>query len=139
MPPPPYSLVPTGPIVPPTALAALLRLYQSGSGISAAAILSWSKAADSRVYAYNVQVKGPNDPSFVNVGTETSNTIEYQDVVQGVHVFRVQSIAMNGGISVWSETLTVDLTSDIPPSDVTGISLTFDPNGVAFHWAPKRI
>lgn len=138
-PPPHYSLVPTGEIAPPTNLAALLRLYTVGSAIRAAAVVSWSKADDSRVYGYEIQVRGPTDDSFIPLpGSTTMTSIEYKDVIEGFYEFRIRSMALTGKRSTWSEVLSVELTSDIPPSDVVGMEETFDPNGVAFRWTPNQ-
>jgi hypothetical protein len=43
---------------------------------------------------------------------------------------------LNGKVSGWAELLAVTLTSQIQPSDVTGLTLLTDTTGVAFKWSP---
>ncbi|TAJ84560.1 host specificity protein J [Reyranella sp.] len=132
--PPPYNVTPTGPIVPPTGPTSKMRLYQVGSAVRAAVLLSWEKSDDGRVYAYEVQVKGPQDLDYQTIGTTSMTSIEYQDSQEGVYVFRVRAKALNGKTSAWMEAKPVTLTTAVPPSDVTGLQPVFDPDGVAIKW-----
>ena len=132
----PYNVVPTGPIAPPTSASAVLNHYVAGSAIGTSIIVSWSKPEDARVYAFDVQVRGPNDSQYVDVGVTSTTSIEYQDSVEGVYDFRVRAKSLNGKVSAWAELLAVTLTSQIQPSDVTGLTLLTDTTGVAFKWSP---
>ncbi len=134
VPPPPYNVTPTGPIVPPTGPSSMMRLYQVGSAVRAAAILSWEKSDDGRVYAYEVQVKGPQDLDYQTIGTTSMTSIEYQDSQEGVYDFRVRAKALNGKTSAWMIAPDITLTTAIPPSNVTGLQTVYDPDGVAIKW-----
>ncbi|MFO1157282.1 MAG: phage tail protein [Reyranellaceae bacterium] len=134
----PYDVVPTGPIGAPVKPSAVLNHYVAGSAIGTSIIVSWSKPSpdDARVYAFDVQVRGPNDAQYVDVGITSMTSIEYQDSVEGVYDFRVRSKSLNGKVSGWAELLAVTLTSQIQPSDVTGLTVLTDTTGVAFKWTP---
>jgi predicted phage tail protein len=132
----PYNVVPTGPIGAPTGLSAVLSHYVAGSAIGTSIIASWSKPDDARVYAFDVQVRGPNDSHYVDVGVTSTTSVEYQDSVEGVYDLRVRSKSLNGKVSAWAELLAVTLTSQVQPSDVTGLSVLTDTTGVAFRWTP---
>ena len=132
----PYNVVPTGPVAPPTGLSAVLSNYVAGSAIGTSIIVSWSRPDDARVYAFDIQVRGPDDSQYVDVGVSSTTSIEYQDSVEGVYDFRVRAKSLNGKVSAWAELLAVALTSQIQPSDVTGLTLLTDTTGVAFKWTP---
>ena len=134
VPPPPYNVTPTGPIVPPTGPSSMMRLYQVGSAVRAAVILSWEKSDDGRVYAYEVQVKGPQDLDYQTIGTTSMTSIEYQDSQEGIYDFRVRAKALNGKTSAWMEATNITLTTAVPPSNVTGLQTVYDPDGVAIKW-----
>ena len=134
VPPPPYNVTPTGPIVPPTGPSSMMRLYQVGSAVRAAVLLSWAKSDDGRVYAYEVQVKGPQDIDYQTIGTTSMTSIEYQDSQEGTYDFRVRAKALNGKTSAWLEATNITLTTAIPPSNVTGLDDVYDPDGVSIRW-----
>lgn len=134
VPPPPYNVTPTGPIVAPTGPSSMMRLYQVGSAVRAAVLLSWAKSDDGRVYAYEVQVKGPQDIDYQTIGTTSMTSIEYQDSQEGTYDFRVRAKALNGKTSAWLEATNITLTTAIPPSDVGRVEKVYDPDGVAIKW-----
>jgi predicted phage tail protein len=60
-PPPPFSLIPTGPIQPPTDLAFREFIYLDGNGFPAFGIvMSWSASTDPRVQRYQLELSGPS-------------------------------------------------------------------------------
>jgi predicted phage tail protein len=137
IPTPIYNATPTGVILPASNATAVMRLYVNGSAIRASALVSWSKSDDSRVYLYEVQVKGPNDPTWVSLGETSFTTIEYQDTVEGDHDFRIRAKGLNNKYSEWLELDGVNLTTAVAPADVVGITPVFDPSGIAFKWTPN--
>lgn len=134
VPPPPYNVTPTGPILPPTGPSSMMRLYQVGSAVRAAVILSWERADDGRVYAYEVQVKGPQDLDYQTIGSTSMTSLEYQDSQEGVYDFRVRAKALNGKTSAWMEAVDITLTTAVPPSNVANVEQVYDPDGVAIKW-----
>lgn len=149
-----YNATPTGAIEPPSSPDSILRHAIVGSALVTSVILSWQRGGhleaghlpgqplekllvpDPRVYAYDVQVRGPNDTEWVDVGVSSTTSIEYTDAEEGTYDFRVRSKALNGKDSAWVELLGVALTSQIQPSDVTGLTLLTDVAGVSFKWSP---
>lgn len=60
IPPPPYSLVPTGPLVGPTDMAVKEYIYLDASGTPQfGVVLSWEASTDGRVASYTVDMTGP--------------------------------------------------------------------------------
>lgn len=59
-PPPPYSLIPTGPLVPPSDIAFREYIYLDGSGMPQfGVVLSWTASPDPRIAHYQVELSGP--------------------------------------------------------------------------------
>jgi predicted phage tail protein len=137
VPPLQYSITPTGAIAQPVSLNAVPRLYTNGTSVHASAILSWQAPEDSRVFLYEIQVKGPADPTWVPVGTTSLTSAEYQDTVEGAHSFRVRSKALNDKFSNWTQIDNVILTTAVPPSDVAGVIEVDDSHGLSFRWTPN--
>jgi predicted phage tail protein len=149
-----YNVTPTGDIEPPSNLSSILHHAIVGSAIVTSVVVSWERGghleaghlpgfplekvliADSRVYAYDVQARLPDSPTWQDVGVSSTTSIEYQDAEEGFYDFRVRSKALNGRNSPWVELLEVALTSQVQPSDVTGLSLLTDVAGVSFKWTP---
>ncbi|MFO1083113.1 MAG: phage tail protein [Reyranellaceae bacterium] len=142
-----YNATPTGAIGQPSNLTSVLHHATVGSAIATSVIVSWERALDveqdpadrvpdARVYAYDVQVRGPDHSQWQDVGVSSVTSIEYADAPEGVYDFRVRAKALNGRNSAWVELLAVALTSQIQPSDVGGLVLLQDTTGVAFKWNP---
>lgn len=60
IPPPPFSLIPTGPLVAPSDLSFKEYIYLDGSGFPQfGVIISWSASPDARVTRYQMEMAGP--------------------------------------------------------------------------------
>lgn len=99
---PTYSALPTGAILPPTALAANETLTLLSGTVHSDVVLSWVLSTDPRVMTYEIQVRPPGvnwqpaSPRF-----ESSTSVDLYDLAAGDWGFRVRAMDGFGRPSTW--------------------------------------
>ena len=124
--PPNFSLIPTGPLLPPSALSAVDYLYTTSGGIVAAEIaLSWTPSPDPRVGSYQIQMSVPGSGFWENANPSVSYTpsVNLTGLAEGVYNFQVRAVSLIGTVSPWAFLSFNYLGLSAPPSDVTFFSV----------------
>lgn len=93
----PYSIIPSGPLTPPSNLSFKEYLYKLGSILKSAATISWTSSSDPRAAFYEVDVQRPETDYFASLGVTAGTSIDISDAPTGEYVFRIRAIdALNG-------------------------------------------
>jgi predicted phage tail protein len=121
---PPFSVIPGGPLLPPTDMTLREYVYRSVGTPRAAVAVSWKAPANEpRAAFYEVQVSRPGR-SFVAQRETAELQTDVTDIEPGVHGFRVRALDATGNRSPWLTRAAVVLTGlDVRPADVTGFNL----------------
>lgn len=129
--PPNYAIQQTGPLAPPTGLTLREFFKAVGSSAQPAATMAWNIIADPRVSAFELQIKGPNDPAYRQSIVTAAMSYDDFPTSQGVYSMRVRSTALFVQPSPWAEFETYVLGPGQPPADVLGFSIaTTGPSSV---------
>ena len=89
----PTSLIPTGPITPPTDMTFEVYKYQAGGTEHQGVVVSWKPSKDVRVDSYVLDVQGPTDLAYRTVYTGQGISFDLQDAHGGQWLFRVRAVA----------------------------------------------
>ncbi len=131
------SLLPTGPLLPPTDLTVQESLYKDNNAIMTRIDLSWAPSPDPRVTVYRVESRAP-DGNWTQVQLLPSTTAAVMGAQAGLWSFRVTALANGDSVGVRSSTLEVVdyqiLGKTAPPADVTGLTAVRAVNGVQLTW-----
>ena len=100
---PNYSLLPSGPIEPPTGLTVLEQLYLSG-GITprSMAVFSWTASPDPRVIRYGAQAMRPGTDYWFPLGETHAVSMDVLDTDPGYWRFAVRAFDGLGRYSQWA-------------------------------------
>lgn len=89
----PTSLIPAGPITPPTDLTFEVYKYQAGGSEHQGMVISWKPSKDVRVDSYVLDVKGPSDAAYRTVYVGAGVSFDLRDAGGGEWLIRVRSVA----------------------------------------------
>ena len=131
------SLLPTGPLLPPTNLTVNESLYKVNNSVNTRLTIGWSHSTDPRVRVYRVEVRPP-DQNWKTVEYTPLNTADYTPAEAGNWDFRITSLSdpSNAGHS----TAKLELLSQAiagktaPPADVTNFSASRGYASVTLSW-----
>lgn len=96
----PISVLPTGPVAPPTDLTFQVYKYQAGGSEHQGVIVSWKPSPDVRVDSYILDAQGPADTAYRTVYNGAGVSFDLQDAHGGQWLFRVRAVA-KGVPSQW--------------------------------------
>lgn len=98
----PSSVIPTGPVSPPTGLS--VKSYTSLSGDQAIQCLtvSWSKSNDARATGYVISARYPDDVAYRTIGQTSGVSFDMRDIPAGVWNIRVAATSGLGMTSSWA-------------------------------------
>ncbi len=98
----PSSVIPTGPVSPPTGLS--VKSYTSLSGDQAIQCLtvSWSKSNDARATGYIISARYPDDVAYRTIGQTSGVSFDLRDIPAGVWNIRVAATSGLGMTSSWA-------------------------------------
>ncbi|MEN6621499.1 MAG: phage tail protein [Smithella sp.] len=134
---PQYTLIPKGPLLPPSNLSYNEYLYQSGPSVKGAIDVSWQNSPDPRTQFYDVELQGPNDTDFKFFITTQRSSVRIEDVQPGLYQFRIIGLDALGGLR--STTLTGNYTAaglSAPPADVENFNINIINNLAFLTWDP---
>ena len=123
IPPPSFSLIPKGPLAPPTGIGVKEYIYVDGAGtIQFGAVISWQASSDPRVAFYVLELSGPNydNRQFRNIAGTTQDVAALR---QGTWIINVTAVDNLGRLSIaLSESYTtIGLTAKpLPPIALYG-------------------
>lgn len=119
----PYTILPTGPIKPPSTISFVEYLYKVGAVLRSATTLSWTASPDPRVSFYEVEMQRPDSDYYESVGVSSMTSMVIQDTPSGSYSFRVRAIDTLGNKSPYL-TETKELLGLLnPPDNVTGFKI----------------
>lgn len=135
--PPAFTAIPTGAILPPTALEANECIVLLSAAVHSEVVLSWVLAKDPRVFNYEIQFKPPGlnwQPASPRFSSTTS--VDLLDLAAGDWGFRVRSLDAFARQSSWVtiESFTLD-GMNLPPEDVENIrGASYVDNNTSIAW-----
>ena len=118
--PPPYTTLPTGPLLPPKNLTVVESLYMAGGLYPRSmATFGWEAPDDPRVVAYEVDwTQGDYIESWARVGQTSGLTWTFRDTEPDLYHFRVRGMDALGRFTPWVQ-ISQYLTGIYgPPADV---------------------
>ena len=131
------AYLPSGALEIPTGLGyrEFVKLINGDTG-SPSIYFNWQPVSDSRVTAYQVQVKRPNTDDYEAFPDTSSLGVEINNITEGEHSLRVRSVDSIGRKSGWREI--VDTFDGLPeaPQGVTAFDAYPGEDGVRFVWQP---
>lgn len=105
LPEPPYSLLPTGPLLPPKNLSIVEGLYMAGGLYPrSSAVFGWQAPDDPRVVAYEVSwSRGDFLEVWTTVGQTSGLSWMFKDTSPDIYYFRVRGVDAFGRFTKWVE------------------------------------
>jgi predicted phage tail protein len=136
----PVSLVPTGPLAPPTNLVVTESLYQTNGNVHTRINVSWTATSvDARVMLYRVDAKKPGG-NWISYGATPIPNMTIEPAQEGIWEFQVTSLSeasMTGHISSRTAVLTQEIFGKtLPPGDVTNLTAVRGFTSVTLSWDP---
>lgn len=130
------SLIPTGPLPAPTAMAVEEYLYRAGPSVKSGVTLSISASTDPRISLHEVEILRPEESDFDELSFASRTTIDVRDTEPGEYQFRARSVSATGQRSPWrTETFAVQGLL-APPSDVEDLRISVNNGQVLLEWPP---
>ncbi|MGR4927264.1 host specificity protein J [Bradyrhizobium sp. CAR08] len=134
---PSYTALPTGPILPPSDLAADENFKLVSGSAHPATTLSWVLSKDPRVVNYEIQVRPPSlNWQAANPQFTSASSVDLLDLDAGDWGFRVRALDGFGRTSGWTtiESFHLDGTNH-PPEDVVNIrAAAYVDNTTSISW-----
>lgn len=131
------SLLPTGPLAPPTNLNLTETLYKNNNAVLNRILLSWSHSTDPRTRVYRVEAQPPGG-NWKTYEVTALPAVTIEPAQAGVWSFRVTSLTSGGGpesstssISLLSQTI---IGKTAPPGDVTNLAASRGYATVTLTW-----
>ena len=120
---PAYTALPSGPILPPSGLAADECITLVSAVIHSKVLLSWILSPDPRAISYEIQVRPPGlNWQPANPRFSASTSVDLLDLAAGAWGFRVRALDGFGRPSSWVTIESLDLDGmNLPPDDVENI------------------
>ncbi|MES1927561.1 phage tail protein [Salinisphaera sp. T31B1] len=101
LPAPPDTLIPTGPITPPTNLTAESYTYIAGGTQHQGLTVSLTPSTDARVQAHVIEARGPTDSNWRTISNGPGTSADILDAVAGVWMLRGRAVDGLGRLSAW--------------------------------------
>ena len=122
---PPYSLLPTGPLLPPKNLTVVDALYMAGGLYPrSSAVFGWQAPDDPRVVAYEVSwSRGEFLEIWTTVGQTSGLAWTFNDTSPDVYHFRVRGMDAFGRFTKWVEITQYIRGVYAPPGDVENFKI----------------
>lgn len=121
MPDRPETILPTGPLQPPSNLTASEYRYLAGNNYHMALAVGWTAPEDPRVEKYVLDVKSPSDMGFRTVYEGLGVSFDVTSAEKGEWEIRVRAASTDFGNSKWvtSSFNVSDLLLPAPPTSIT--------------------
>lgn len=98
----PSSVIPTGPVSPPTGLSVTSYTSLSGDQAIQCLTVSWSKSTDARATGYVISARYPDEIAYQTIGQTSGVSFDMRDVPAGVWHIRVAATSGMGMVSSWA-------------------------------------
>jgi predicted phage tail protein len=134
LPQPSTSILPSGPVKAPTNVLVTESLFQMNGSIISRLTVSWTPSTDARTSGYDVYAMSPGG-NMQWMGRSTVSSFDIDTAQLGQWEFNVYSSSLLGDSPTPAIGYKTVLGKNAPPSDVTGLSFTFDPTiGIVLTW-----